>query len=86
MGPGENDRFEGKDALLASWKENAEMMPMIEWSEPYMDGEIGVRCGKLGDWKFECRVKTKDNLLLECVTKTEKTVSIPELQKEFLSK
>merc|ERR1711976_1074566 len=30
MGPGENDRFEGKDALLASWKENFEMMPMIE--------------------------------------------------------
>merc|ERR1711988_762412 len=71
-GPLETDVFRGKENFHRLWTENNEVQKAIVWQEPYMEGEIGVRRGNIGDWYFECRVKTHKNngKAYECVTKT----------------
>merc|ERR1711912_84206 len=79
-GPLETDEFRGKETFMKLWTENNEVQKSTKWDEPYMDGEIGVRCGHIDLWHFECRVKTKNNKVLECVCKT---IDNPNLIPDF---
>merc|ERR1712014_164869 len=82
----ENDKFEGQELIKATWKDNAKMFPMCQWEDAFMDGDICVRYGQLGEWKFECRLKTEDNKIIEVVTKAREDVtkSLDELRKDHL--
>merc|ERR1712183_931249 len=68
-GPGEEDLFKGHEELKASWLKNSDMFPLCQWEEPFMNGEIGVWRGQIGPCKFECLIKTKDDLIIECVSR-----------------
>merc|ERR1711981_600086 len=69
-GPGENDVIKGHQELMAVWKQSAEILPKLQWDEPFMDGTTVVRRGHLDTWKFECRLKMEDNKVKEVVTTT----------------
>merc|ERR1711915_1098557 len=69
-GPGEFDVLKGKEAMYRIWRENADLYKVLKWDEPFMDGETGVRRGNVDEWHFECRIKTENNKIKECVTTT----------------
>merc|ERR1712029_415717 len=69
-GPGENDLIKGHQELKAAWKAGAEVLPLLKWDEPFLDGDIAVRRGNLDTWKFECRCKVENNKIKECTTIT----------------
>jgi len=64
-GPLETDVFRGKETMFKLWTDNNEFQHKFVWEKPYWDGDVGVRRGHLGDWYFECRVKTKNNKVIE---------------------
>merc|ERR1712151_66524 len=80
-GPLETDCFRGKETFFRLWNENNEVHKSIKWEEPYMDGDVGVRCGHIDLWYFECRVKTENNKIKEIVCKT---IDTPNLIPDFV--
>merc|ERR1712232_736845 len=69
-GPGENDLIKGHQELKAAWKAGVDVFPLLQWDEPFLDGDIAVRRGHLDTWKFECRIKVENNKVKECTTIT----------------
>merc|ERR1712115_234352 len=71
LGPGESDVINGRQELIAAWKGGAEILPKLQWDEPFLDGNVCVRRGHLDNaWKFECRIWVEDNKVKECTTTT----------------